>query len=184
MTTDRPFGFTLIELLVALAVGGVVVLLAHRVFTGVADGAARVAEARMMLDREQNACRLLTELVGSLDIGRRGTGDFDGNPDRASFSTWTLGVGGWAEPRRVSLSRAGDAFVVTGIAEAPVPLVDSVDAVAFDYLLDYGADAAWVRTWKSPVSAPLAIRIRVTGGRGTGDGGRVDTLLLIVGPRG
>ena len=171
-------GFTLIELLVALSVGGVVVLLAHRLFTGVADGAARVAEARTALDREHSARRLLTDLVASLDIGRPGTDGFDGNPDRVTFSTWTTGVRGWPEARRVALGPSTGAFVASGIADAPISLMDSVQAVEFDYLLDYGAEAAWVRTWKSPVSAPLAIRIRVV------RDGLVDTLLLIVGPRG
>jgi prepilin-type N-terminal cleavage/methylation domain-containing protein len=171
-------GFTLIELLVALTIGGVVVLLAHRVFTGVADGAARVGEVRTALDREQNARRLLTELVGSLDVGRPGTDGFDGDPDRVAFSTWVLGVHGWPEPCRVSLSRYGAAFVVGGVSDAPLALADSVRSLAFDYLLDYGAAAAWVRAWKSPVSAPLAMRIRIE------RAGSVDTLLLVVGPRG
>lgn len=171
-------GFTLIEVLVALAVGGIVVVLAHRLFTGVADGARRVHEARVDLDHTQNGRRLLTQLAGSLDIGREGTGGFDGEPERAAFSTWFLDVNGWPESRRITLERSRDGFVVTGLAAAPVRLADSVTRAEFDYLLDYGADAAWVRTWKSPVSAPLAIRVRIE------RTGSVDTLLLIVGPRG
>ena len=62
-------------------------------------------------------------------------------------------------------------------------LADSVRDVQFDYLLDPGENATWVREWISPVSAPLAIRVRITKGVGSGMWG-VDTLLLIVGPRG
>ncbi|MGH2667750.1 MAG: hypothetical protein ACRDH5_01270, partial [bacterium] len=42
-----------------------------------------------------------------------------------------------------------------------------------------GERARFVREWISPVSAPVAVRVRVGHAIGT-----VDTLLLIVGPRG
>jgi hypothetical protein len=51
--------------------------------------------------------------------------------------------------------------------------------VAFDYLLEPGLNSQWASVWESPVSAPLAIRVRIT------QLDRIaDTLLLIVGPRG
>jgi len=178
-------GFTLLEVLVALALGSLVVLLAHRIFTGVTDGSARLAEARAALDREANARRLLVAIVGSIDIGRPGTGDFGGKPHGATFSTWYQSPAGWLEPRRVTLTLGGDAVFLHGLAEEPIRLADSVATLDLDYLLDYGAGEAWVRTWSSTVSAPVAVRLRVRyTGHGTRDTGHVDTLLLIVGTRG
>ena len=57
-------------------------------------------------------------------------------------------------------------------------LADDAHTVAFDYVLEPGADAQWAREWISPVSAPLAIRVRLTGAT------QVDTLLLLVKERG
>ena len=57
-------------------------------------------------------------------------------------------------------------------------LADSVTGVEFDYLLEPGAQATWVREWLSPVSAPLAARVRLS------MPARVDTLLFVVGSRG
>ena len=51
--------------------------------------------------------------------------------------------------------------------------------VAFDYLSSLGAQTTWVRTWKSPASAPLAVRVRLTL-----PDGQADTLLIMIGPRG
>lgn len=50
-----------------------------------------------------------------------------------------------------------------------------------EYLLEPGADAAWMKGWQSPVSAPLAVRLRIRRGD---DAGVVDTLLFAIGPRG
>ena len=68
--THGPLGFTLIEVMVALALSALVVLLAHRMLTGVADGATRLTEARRALDREANARRWLVAAFGSLDAGQ------------------------------------------------------------------------------------------------------------------
>jgi len=180
-----PAGFTLIEMLVALTLSALVVLLAHRVFAAVTDGAQRLAEARAALDRQANARRLLTALVGDLDIGLPGSSGFNGRPSGVAFSTWIEDSNGWLERRRIGLGVDGGALTVRGLAGGPLVLADSVSQLDVDYLLDYGADAPWVRTWQSPVSAPLAIRIRLSRARCvTGNDICVDTLLMIVGPRG
>ncbi|MGH7676107.1 MAG: PulJ/GspJ family protein [Gemmatimonadales bacterium] len=181
----RRGGFTLLEVMVALALGSLVVLLAHRIFTGVTDGSARLADARAALAREANARRLLVAVVGSIDVGRPGAGDFRGEPHGATFSTWYQSPAGWLEPRRVTLALGGDALVLGGLADEPVLLANSVTALDLDYLLDYGAGEAWVRTWSSTVSAPVAVRLRITtAGDGRREAAGVDTLLLIVGTRG
>src|SRR6266545_1985831 len=186
------FGFTLIEVLLALTLGALVVLCAHRIFSGVTDGALRLTAAQAALDRAANARRLLTQLVGSVDVGE-GAGGFDGAPHRVAFSTWVLQPEGWLVRGRVTIQETDGDVVVTGVAGHAVALADGIASLDLDYLLEYGAEAAWVRTWQSPVSAPLAVRLRIVYGplpsataryRPGGVGaGPVDTLLLIVGPR-
>ena len=171
-----PAGFTLIEVLVALTLSGLVVLLAHRVFTGVVDGSARLQGARTALDHDANAHRALTEMFGSLDIGTEGAGGFAGRPQRAEFTTWQRMPAGWLERRRVIIGVEGGALIAR--SDQTLALQDSVTRVDFDYLLEPGANAAWVREWISPVSAPVAVRVRIE------RIAAIDTLLFIVGPRG
>ncbi len=169
-------GFTLIEVLVGLTLAALVMLVAHRVFTGVVDGSTRLQAARTALDREANARRSLTEMFGSLDIGTDGAGGFAGRPERAEFTTWQRVPAGWLERRRVVLGVEHGALVAR--SDQSIVLQDSVGRVEFDYLLEPGANAAWVREWISPVSAPVAVRMRIA------RKAAVDTLLFIVGPRG
>jgi prepilin-type N-terminal cleavage/methylation domain-containing protein len=171
-----PGGFTLIEVMIALALAGLVVLLAHRVFTGVVDGAERLGVARTALDRQANARRSLTEMLGSLDVGTEGAGGFAGRPERAEFTTWQRVPTGWLERRRVIIGVEGGVLVAR--SDQSLALQDSVSRVEFDYLLEPGANAAWVREWISPVSAPVAVRVRIR------RVAAIDTLLFIVGPRG
>jgi len=173
---SRRDGFTLIEVMVAIAIAGVVIVTAHRIFTGVADGAKAVAVARESLDRNANARRWLKATFLSLEP------PFEGRADRATFTSWQLVPGGWFEPQSTQLSQHGSRFL--GVTEAEtLPLADSVSDVAFDYLLDPGADTKWVREWISPVSAPLAVRLRIAGCEKR-DAGCVDTLLFLVKERG
>ena len=64
--------------------------------------------------------------------------------------------------------------------------MDSVAELALDYLLEPGAESRWVREWVSPVSAPLAVRMRIEkAGCGTRDARCVvDTLLFLIKERG
>jgi len=161
-------GFTLIEVMIALMLSGLVVLLAHQIFTGVVTGTERLGEARTSLDRDANARRSLTEMFGSLDVGTEGAGGFAGRPERVEFTTWQRVASGWLERRRVTLAAQGGRFGAWS----------DVTGVEFDYLLEPGANAAWVREWISPVSAPVAVRVRVQ------RAATVDTLLFVVGSRG
>ena len=183
-------GFTLIEVLLALTLGALVVLAAHRVFTGVADGALRLREARVSLDREANARRWLSAAFASMDIGASG-GGFTGRPDQVEFGAWLLGPKGWYSLRHVTLVCHDGRLFAEAPPDESIVLADSVSGLELDYLLDVRSDAAsdstadglgerarFVREWISPVSAPVAVRLRIS------HSFRVDTLLLIVGPRG
>ncbi len=172
----RHQGFTLIEVMVAMAIAALVILAAHRIFTGVADGARAVVTAGESLDRGVNARRWLKATFLSLEP------PFEGRANRASFTSWQLVPGGWFEPRPTQLFQDDGRFLSTTGAE-PLQLADGVNDVAFDYLLDPGADTKWVREWISPVSAPIAVRVRIAG-CGRRDAGCVDTLLFLVKERG
>ena len=180
----RRKGFTLIEVLVALSLSALVLLLAHRVFTAVVDGAARVREARLTLDRTANARRWLTDAWGSLAVGQ-GSGGFGGGPTQADFGAWLPTASRGFVSARVVLAVRDGRLVAALDGRDTVDLVDSANSVAFDYLMDPGVNARWVGTWLSPVTAPLAVRIRLT--RGTPSRTpteRMDTLLFLIGPRG
>jgi prepilin-type N-terminal cleavage/methylation domain-containing protein len=169
-------GFTLIEVLVAITIASVVVLVAHQIFTGVADGTKAITTARGQLDRSSNARRWLKATLLSLEP------PFEGRPHHVSFTSWQLTSGGWFEPQPTELRHDEGRFVARHGSTA-FPLSDNIIDVSFDYLLEPGADTRWVRGWISPVSAPLAIRLRIAG-CGRRDAGCVDTLLFLVKERG
>jgi len=184
MLRDRH-GFTLIEVLVALTVGVIVVLVAHQLFAAIVDQGKMLTGARTALDRAANARRWLGAAFLSLDVGTEGTSGFDGRQDHATFTTWLLTPDGWFERRQVELGRERDALVATVTPGSPIRLMDSVNDVALDYLLEPGAESRWVREWVSPVSAPLAVRIRVKRPRKVEGAEPVtDTLLLLIKERG
>jgi len=181
-----PRGFTLIELLVALTIGTLVVLVAHQLFAGVAERGRTLIVARTALDRAVNARRWLAATFLSLDVGTDGAGGFDGQPDHAAFSTWLLTPDGWFERRQVTLSAARGRLEATVSPGTPIALMDSVTDLQFDYLLEPGAESRWVREWVSPVSAPVAVRMRIAnaGCEMRGAGCVVDTLLFLIKERG
>lgn len=169
-------GFTLIEVLVALTIAGIVVLAAHQLFTGAADGAQAVATEREALDRDSNARRWLKATLLSAEP------PFEGRANKISFTSWQLTSGGWFEPHPIEVTHQGTRLVARHAGQQQLSLADNVTDIAFEYLLEPGAESQWMREWISPVSAPLAIRVRL--GRGTREGGRVDTLLFQVKERG
>jgi prepilin-type N-terminal cleavage/methylation domain-containing protein len=175
----RNAGFTLIEVMVALAISGLVVLSTERLFAGAGDGARVLTEARGQLDRDANARRWLEATFLSLAVGDSGATGFTGDRDRVRFTALQLTPGGWFEPRQIDLGlRDGRLGVGVSPGESLI-LADSVIDLAFDYLLEPGADTRWVQQWVSPVSAPLAVRVRLGRARGV-----VDTLLFLIKERG
>ena len=69
---SRSGGFTLIELVVAVAITGMVLLLAHRTFTVAVDGVQKLRQARDVADRAGNAHDWLRDAILSLDVGQLG----------------------------------------------------------------------------------------------------------------
>ena len=183
----EPRGFTLIEVMVALVIGTVVVVMSHAVFRAVADQGRRLEEAREALDREMNARRWLQAAFLSLEVGVDRTVGFAGLDERVGFAAWQRTAEGWFERRDIALECRDQRLVATVTPGEPVTLEEGVEAVAFDYLLEPGEESRWVREWISPVSAPIAVRIRVRRSserRETGRSDVVDTLLFLVKERG
>ena len=181
----RRNGFTLIEVLVALTIGGVVLLAAERIFAGVGDGSRQLVVAREQLDRVANSRRWLKSTFLSLEVGQAAGEGFEGRAGRVRFTSWQMTSGGWFTRQSTDLALDGSHWVAT-VGGFPMTLRDSVTEVAFDYLLDPGADSHWVREWISPVSAPLAVRIRVKRGTWNAERGTevVDTMLFLIKERG
>jgi len=188
-------GFTLLEVLVALTLTGVLLVLARAIAASVTDAADRGATLATELDRDANRRLWLVRafantLVGSAPVqgfqGRDGT-DADAESDRLAFFTAIRRDTALIE-RAVRLWRDSGGRLLAELRIPPGP-VDAIpdtlllgeDLAAFgaDYLLDYGAESRWVQEWVSPVSAPIAVRLRLAW-----HDGHADTLLLPIGPRG
>ena len=184
--TSTLAGFTLVEVMVALTIGAVVVLLAHQLFAAVAERGKTLLAARTALDRSANSRRWLAATFLSLDVGTDGAGGFEGRPDHAAFTTWMLMPDGWFERRQVTLGAEQGRLRAIVTPGTSIALADSLTEVEFDYLLEPGAESRWVREWVSPVSAPVAVRMRVTraGCGRQGAGCVMDTLLFLIKERG
>jgi prepilin-type N-terminal cleavage/methylation domain-containing protein len=171
-------GFTLVELLVALSIGAAVVLMAHRITSAVLESSGWTERARLAADREANARRVLTTLVGSVDVVTRHADEFRGEPHRVAFTAWCDDEYGWPIRRRVMIEATEGDLTVSGWSDQRVRLLSDVSNFDVDYLLAYGAREQWVGTWISSASAPEALRFRIA------RTARVDTLLLLIGARG
>jgi prepilin-type N-terminal cleavage/methylation domain-containing protein len=158
----RATGFTLVEVLVTLVLAGMIALMAHGIFAAALHASAEVRAVRGSLDHRHEAHRLLGAMFLSVDAGTVDDTPFHGGRDGISFSSWLQTSDGWFERSRVELSLNEQRLVATLPQGAPIVLYDSVAQVEFGYLLQPGADSRWVSEWVSEVSAPLAVRIRVT----------------------
>ena len=171
-------GFTLVEVMVAVLLSASVALLAHRLFGAAVDAGGRLREGRLALDSRANAGQFLRSAFLSLEIGTEGAEGFAGARGRVRFSTWLPTADGWIERRTVELRRDGNRWIAAAPAGAPIELAAGVTDLQFDYLLEPGAESRWVSAWESAVSAPLAVRVRVTGAEGA------DTMIYLVKARG
>lgn len=174
-------GFTLVEVLVALTLAGLAALLVHALFRSVVDGGATLERHRTALDREMNAERWLVEVLGSVEVGLEGDTPFRGTAQRLECTALIQVAGGWRERVTLVLTWSGSSLVAQAGPDRVV-LRDSVSAFAMDYLIEPGLQARWVRGWESPVSAPLALRLRTTARIAGVE--RTDTLLVPLGARG
>lgn len=168
-------GFTLIEVVVALILGSIAVLLAHATLSASSDLAVTANSFARSATRMSNARRLLERIVGTIEVGSSGGHTFEGEAHRLEATVWIKD-----DPRtasRLTLSRMGDGLTAS-FDHQSLTLLSGADSICFDYLLERGAETAWQREWHSPVSAPVAVRLRLWHGSSS------DTLLFAVGDRG
>ncbi|HVL17349.1 MAG TPA: prepilin-type N-terminal cleavage/methylation domain-containing protein [Gemmatimonadales bacterium] len=180
MNRQSRRGFTLAEVLVALAIVGLIALTANRIYAATLGGVDRLRGASRALARHGAGHQLVRSAFLSLDVGRDSAGGFSGRPNDVRFTAWLPTPDGWNERATVRLAVEGRRWVLRGrTGEPPAVLAEPVSDVELDYLLEPGLDARWVREWDSPVSAPLAVRVRIAA-----PDGAVDTMLYLIRGRG
>lgn len=173
-------GFTLMEVLVALAIAALVVLLCAQTWAGLLHSRRALETARMILESDMNGERWLAEGLRSAATGDSGS-FFSGGPREASWSGRMWVVRGWRERRRLRLHWSGRALVLDD-GQRRIVVSTPADSVQLEYLPGTGLTTAWTPTFDSPVSVPVAMRVRLA--RAAPDGlPQVDTLVLAVGPR-
>lgn len=173
-------GLTLVELLGGLAVGGVVLALAVRMFTVLSLSLIRLDDAASRDAERWNSVRQLAELL------RRAAVPNDSQPFvglRSSFTFDFHRVAEGAEPVAehvgVNLDTAGN--LVTRTRAASSLLRSRVEHFEVDYLISRGLESRWHESWVSVAELPSAVRLRLT--RRASTKAIVDTILLAVGVR-
>ena len=175
---NRLRGFTLVEVLVALTIGAMVLLLGSGLFGMLTGSASRLRASAAHVEADASGERWLREVWSTLEVGRPGDVAFDGDSATVRFSARPWTADGWPARRTIEIGLVGRALAFRTGEGSPVGIRQKVRAVGFDFLLSLGADSRWVSSWHSPVSAPVAVRMRVA------DGAGVDTLLFLIGARG
>jgi hypothetical protein len=166
--------------MVALTLASIVVLIAHQTFAASSELAARLRDANLRTTEHFNAMRLLTAAIASIEIGPDADTSFQGSPHEATFSTWLASANAASTRTRVTLTASDNRLLLIDPADT-LQLFDAVDSVDFDYLMNLGGSTPWISEWRSPVTAPLAVRIRLWH---RDSAALCDTLLIPVGSRG
>jgi prepilin-type N-terminal cleavage/methylation domain-containing protein len=174
-------GFTLVEVLVALVVAAFATLMMHRIWSQLTDGATRLERAEAAFTSDQVGLRRLRDALGSMEAGIDSSSPFAGSSRQLSCATWVVLPGGWAGRTAFSLALV-DSALVGHTRLGAVPLVRSVAAVRFSYLLGNGINTAWVSNWESPVTVPAAVRIELL--RSFPGDPVTDTIVVAIGARG
>ena len=174
-------GFTLVEVVIALAVSGLVVAQVAVIWTGLLSASRALGAQRQQLERRMNGERWLAEALRSAEAGDTGQSTFAGTPLQAKWTGRIWVAGGWRERRRLMLRWERHQLVLHGGDEA-VPIGVRADTAFIDYLTSAGLTSTWTPSFESPVSLPVALRIRLAVPDST-LGWRVDTMLVAVGPR-
>lgn len=174
-------GFTLAEVLVALVLTGVLLVTGATAFAAAVDGVGAAERAVAADLTTANRRAWLERTLRSLEVGAAGSTPFEGQPASLGFSSRGRTGEGWWERRALTISQEGELLVARfGDAET-ITLGRGLGSLGFDYLIRPGLQSRWSHRWQSPVSAPIAIRVRLTW---KDPGIPPDTILLFIGERG
>ncbi len=172
-------GFTLLEVLVALALTGIVVLLAHRLFSVAVDSSGALLRNRREQDNRANSERWTEEAFLSLAVGQAGDPRFEGQEATLDAAAWTVVAQGWRERVPLQLGMRDDRLELR-LGETVVTLGTRLASARFEYLTGIGPDRRWAGGWSSDLGAPEAIRIIME----HGDTTAADTCVYLIGERG
>jgi len=170
-------GFTVIELLLALSLGSLALLTSIMVLQQLAGAGDQFATLAREFDDDANGERAIRAVVRQLVAREDSLPTFDGNRQRALFTTWCDTPSGWKERCDASLALSGDVGSPALVArlsngrEVRTPIASSLGALI--YLVDAELGGTWVHAWGRSLSAPLAIGVALPG----------DMLILSIGER-
>lgn len=170
-------GFTLLEIMVAIAVASLALLTAGRLLVAVLGASSDLDDRMKAHTDDMNAERWLSRQLQSLAVGDGPAAAFDGTSRGFSAPGWLLAPDGWFERGRLTVALQGEEVVADLGALGRASLWRGVRALECQYLLVPGLRSQWVTEWRSPIAAPIAIRLRLTWMR---PGAAPDTLFLLV----
>jgi prepilin-type N-terminal cleavage/methylation domain-containing protein len=174
-------GMTLVEVLVTLVLLAVIAATGGAAFGGSVEGLRAVEQVGRTRRSELFWRTWLERTIRSLEVGLPGDVPFDGAEAAVGFSARVLTPDGWWERKSVRLELAEGTLIARSDSGEPLALVSGLSGARFDYLIQPGLQSRWGRVWRSPTSAPEAIRVRLF----WQDSLRApDTLLLTIGRRG
>jgi hypothetical protein len=130
-----------------------------------------------------NRIEWIREAFRTLQSGGDTLGSFSGGPDRVDFSARMLTARGRPELTAVTLGLSAKNLAAILSGRDTLVLAEGVTQLRFDYLLEPGEQARWAREWRSPSTAPLAVRLRIERWDSVGSAVRADTLLFLIGER-
>lgn len=176
-------GLTLLELMVALALVGIVTLIARVLAERLGDAARRIEARTAAGDRDANAERLVRAVVASAEVATSDSITFAGDGERARLFSWCATPGGWLERCVVTLTRreAGDSsrFVLELPRGDSVVFPHTGRALALRYLSDARGGGKWTVSWGAGFVSPLALGLVYAA-----EPAERDTVILRIGERG
>lgn len=161
-------GFTLIELIAALSVMGFAMLGGVMLLDQLGDSAERIKHDAMLAAREGNGARLLRRVLADASTNSDSIKRFRGDEHGVEFWSRCDVSGGWAEVCRVSLAideRADSSAILADLSTGGSFSVRRQRGSAeFRYYhSSSGSDSAWMKTWSSNSTLPIAIGLLVPG---------------------
>lgn len=171
-------GLTLVELIGGLAVGGLVLAVALRMFVMLSTSVARVDGATLRSEQYRNGVRWLAERLRET-AEPNDAQPFIGLATSLSFRVKRTNDGVRYEGDDIEIRVDSLSRWVARRQATQLVLHPNVSSISIEYLGSHGLDSRWQQSWISTATRPMAVRIRV--GSSRLQGATVDTLLFVVG---